>query len=311
MTLVLALMSRSWVLHTSDRLVTVKRRTRVSPHDTEANKSLIYLARDGWVALGYAGVAYIGDLPTDAWIAHQLIPDRDPDESGFMVGSSAPRRQLGDALRGLAVALQAELQRRPSAALFGGVTILASGWKLDRAAPFARPTTIRIHASGRPGESAAVFQTGKYWGWERGRLRWYAAGDLSGDPLADLEARILAHPATLFETDALPLMVDVTRRASTAGGGTIGQDCISIYMPPEPRIVVQYRPAHRSSSGPSTDYSPWVVAPGLGSMPPTRITHRLPRVSMGRLTIEFVNELPPAIDGPLSMRSAQRPAPPA
>jgi hypothetical protein len=68
MTLILELFERTCIIHAGDRLVTVAGR----PYDETANKSVIFQARDSRVVLGYTGAAYVGDFPTDEWIAYQL-----------------------------------------------------------------------------------------------------------------------------------------------------------------------------------------------------------------------------------------------
>lgn len=43
------------------------------PFDPEANKTIVYVARDAIVSIGYTGRAYLEGRPTDQWIAEQLI----------------------------------------------------------------------------------------------------------------------------------------------------------------------------------------------------------------------------------------------
>src|SRR5262245_1968400 len=52
----------------TDRKVT---RTGVE-YDADANKNLIFGDKNAVVAIAYTGFAYIGDLPTDQWIAQTL-----------------------------------------------------------------------------------------------------------------------------------------------------------------------------------------------------------------------------------------------
>ena len=69
-TLVLTLMSMHFVGQVSDRLVTLAR-TR-DKYDPLANKAVLYLATNAFVMGSYTGPAYVGEIPTDEWIAESL-----------------------------------------------------------------------------------------------------------------------------------------------------------------------------------------------------------------------------------------------
>jgi hypothetical protein len=68
MTFVLARTSRNYVLQIADRLVTRADR----PYDASANKTILYRTANGIVTIGYTGLAYVGDVPTDKWIVEQI-----------------------------------------------------------------------------------------------------------------------------------------------------------------------------------------------------------------------------------------------
>jgi hypothetical protein len=68
MTLIVAHVARYGVIHVSDRLLTERGTAR--PLDAFSNKALLYLCADAIVAIGYTGLAYIGDSPADVWIAN-------------------------------------------------------------------------------------------------------------------------------------------------------------------------------------------------------------------------------------------------
>ena len=76
MTLHISLVPGHFVLQVSDRLVSVRRGTRVEPFDQAANKTVIFFARDALVTIGYTGVAYLDGRPTDQWIAEKLSGER-------------------------------------------------------------------------------------------------------------------------------------------------------------------------------------------------------------------------------------------
>jgi hypothetical protein len=52
-----------------DRLVSSVKGGKVSEHDPRANKQVIVIARDALASIGYTGLAYLGDRPTDDVLA--------------------------------------------------------------------------------------------------------------------------------------------------------------------------------------------------------------------------------------------------
>jgi hypothetical protein len=77
-----------YAVQVSDRLLTHRIRDRQKVFDCRSNKTLIYRAKDAFVSIGYAGLAYIDKMPTDEWIAERLwgdsLPPRLPEEPGCL-----------------------------------------------------------------------------------------------------------------------------------------------------------------------------------------------------------------------------------
>ncbi|MDV8055531.1 hypothetical protein, partial [Rhodococcus sp. IEGM 1343] len=67
MTLILAATVGHHVFHTSDRLITVPSRVknRSQAWDIASNKTVIVVASDCWLVIGYTGLAYLDGIPTD------------------------------------------------------------------------------------------------------------------------------------------------------------------------------------------------------------------------------------------------------
>ncbi|WP_304114853.1 hypothetical protein [Mycolicibacterium bacteremicum] len=79
MTLVLSAVCGYYVFHASDRLTTVTP-TRKNPDrswDIHANKTIIVCGQDCWLVIGYTGLAYLDNKPTDAFIASVLAGGED------------------------------------------------------------------------------------------------------------------------------------------------------------------------------------------------------------------------------------------
>src|SRR3972149_3397682 len=68
MTLILSRSSHRFVLQLSDRLIT----QGTAQFDRTSNKTIIFFAFGGFASLSYTGIAFVGDIPTDQWIAQQL-----------------------------------------------------------------------------------------------------------------------------------------------------------------------------------------------------------------------------------------------
>jgi hypothetical protein len=69
-TLILANANLIGVNMVSDRLLSMGAAGSTVDFDREANKNVVFAARDGVVAIGYSGQAYIGPNTTDQWIAN-------------------------------------------------------------------------------------------------------------------------------------------------------------------------------------------------------------------------------------------------
>ena len=69
MTLVLTVAASRFVVQVSDRLTT----TSGVEHDPRANKSIVFVSRDGVFAISYSGIAYLDGAPTDEWIGSALV----------------------------------------------------------------------------------------------------------------------------------------------------------------------------------------------------------------------------------------------
>lgn len=88
MTLVLTVIANRFVVQVSDRLTTVSGHE----YDPRANKTILFVARDGVFTASYSGLAYLDGAPSDEWIASQLV-GMPLAERGF---GGAPWRRVPD-----------------------------------------------------------------------------------------------------------------------------------------------------------------------------------------------------------------------
>jgi hypothetical protein len=90
MTLIVTCLTPSWTVQVSDRRLVKVSDNSMSVAEEEANKAIVY--RDNF-AVGYTGLARIGGIPTDEWIALQLAGQRDV-ESGIEWLAEAATREF-------------------------------------------------------------------------------------------------------------------------------------------------------------------------------------------------------------------------
>lgn len=125
MTCIISLSTPRYVVQTSDRRVSrVADHKAVGVHNEEANKAIIFGATDGVASIGYTGVAYIGKIPTDRWLAELLWGKPIMGALGF--GGSASTCRIADAIHKLRHAMDRH------AAVFSGLEVLISGFRLNR-----------------------------------------------------------------------------------------------------------------------------------------------------------------------------------
>lgn len=131
MTQILAIVTRNCVVQASDRLTVKFQKSKfLGDHDACANKSVIYVCRDGYMVVSFAGIAYVGDVPTDEWLAQILIGRvvgrRDEGRPAMLSFGKTLAKQINQALW----LLQRSIDTEKS--LSGGIEILVSGWRIRR-----------------------------------------------------------------------------------------------------------------------------------------------------------------------------------
>lgn len=103
MTLILSFVRHGIAVQVADRLVSQQRGRIIGPLDQIANKLLIYRSRDAIVSIGYAGQAFIGNIPTDEWLAQLISGEpnvRGPEDmGGVRLGRTPNNWDIGKAVR--------------------------------------------------------------------------------------------------------------------------------------------------------------------------------------------------------------------
>ena len=327
MTLILGQLSHAFVLQVTDRLVTDQRST-VLP-DFLANKNVIYFARDAVVSIGYTGVAYIGDLPTDYWIAGKLSGADITQRFNFMSRETSQMFDIGQALSFLA----RELEKSEVATGDLGFELVMVGWqwKPSRRARAERPPVPIV-------KELTKFQGGEFRQAERPPRHWYWKNGLY----------LTAHPGLLFETMdkmmtrlrtevprkcagqpiektislAEEILVDAVRSVSS-NNKQVGPNCMSValfppHRSPLARVTFYPQDVHLAcvtgsdfKSPPlSAAYTPWIIGPNIIHQPSVHVGPGSWDIPVGEFTVQLNGPHSPQM-GLHAMSSQQRPPRPS
>lgn len=301
----MALIDRNHVLQVGDRLVSREYRGLITgttfrkPHEELSNKAVIYVATDAVVVASYTGVSYIKGKNTDTWIAKALGPTTvHDDQYSFSVDSSERPVALDVAVRRLAERLQADFSTMAHERRAGGLAIQMAGWQWQQGRPYTeRPILWRIWIGDEDGASASIDRLPRHWGWADNQYHLEAMGDRRSNP-TNLMKRWLDQrntqgpPFTIDDVEGA--MVETIRTASDNSGGSIGRNCICVLLRlSDANARVRYFPDSVNPLYPV--FTPWIVAPGAGSMAPTVFLGGLPTANLHGLEVIF-ERIGPATD---------------
>ena len=259
MTLILAHVARYGVIHVSDRLVTERGTAR--PFDAFSNKALLYLCADAIVAIGYTGLAYIGDSPTDVWIANQLVGKQLQEYSGFGQPMQTERRTIVSAVEMLRSQLESEMRRTPT--LEFGLLITGWKWAQRRKPKYPDPFVAVVEWDG---DHMITETLPRYWWYERGRDEVLARIPTSNMGHAQAVQVMKRVNRCSDDVSIRNILVETVRSISTENA-SVGADCMSIMLPPPHLHLAEIEFIVGSSDPFHEVYSPWVITPGYVHMP--------------------------------------------
>lgn len=77
------------------------------PFDKYSNKNTLYACKDAVVALGYTGMAFLGNVPTDQWLVQVITDDRLESKPALIRPTSWTSHEgLGQTLKRIRAALE-------------------------------------------------------------------------------------------------------------------------------------------------------------------------------------------------------------
>lgn len=130
MTLIITAVTPLCVLQAGDRLLTRMVNGKLEQFDERSNKSVIYEASDGTLAISYCGLALISGKLTDEWIAEKINPSLDVT-GGWTIGTSSSPDDRVLSCDGLIGLLQSGLSKLSSSTFkFHELNIIIAGWKI-------------------------------------------------------------------------------------------------------------------------------------------------------------------------------------
>jgi hypothetical protein len=264
------------MLHVSDRLVTRGQHS----FDPLANKSILYCANNGILAMAYTGMAFLGEVATDQWLADVLIGNRVESGPRLPVFSLGPTKSVdvGRALIKLTEALNnapvdVKLRAHWIAQSFD---VLIVGWQWT--ARRRRPIIASICKETNSTTFRLAYRE-RYWFYERRGSRFLVgagpAVNFRRAAIQDLCDRLANRQPDEAEMMLVGAVRDTARRIAQ-----VGPHCMSILiMPPNVGSVrIRYLPLGSSANallGTSEGktlkvpvaYPPWIVGPNLISAP--------------------------------------------
>jgi hypothetical protein len=252
MTLILSYAAKGYVCQVSDRLVSKRYPSgAIPPHDPWFNKQILYLARDGLFTVGFSGLGYVGDIPTDQWIASILANEplkaggRRSGGLGTELRSDGRRTfpphwlDIGRAVERLrdacAITFAGLQQRKQRLELVEGLTIIVAGhkyklrWRGSHAdTHHIRPMLYKLAYSEKPYRGVSLERLDRYWGWERGNSCLDSTPELAPDLRAKILARLRQEGPVIADERIEAILIEELREVAQDPQRGVSKDCLSV-----------------------------------------------------------------------------------
>jgi hypothetical protein len=272
-------------VHVCDRLVS----RGGHAFDRRSNKTVVFLARDALVTIGYAGAAFTAGIPTDDFIAASLSPTPIGRTMTLSTGSDAPPLPVSIVLlrRSLEAARASATQEPPGL----HVGIWGWQWKLrliramsaalrsgDEPPPF-RAKRVAWFLESAQGSPIVTFAR------ERG-------DSYSIPPLSDENARVGGEQFAACDrsTDEIEkVFIGVVRRAADERRGLVGKDCMSVVLDCAGDTHIRGRMFAEFPAASRSGYTPWVLVKG-SSVAPLEVTESGWRIDTNGVRVAFEHD---------------------
>ena len=250
MTLVLTVASRRFVLQVSDRMLSRNQ----APVYPASNKTVVVLARDGMYTMSYTGLARLGSVATDDWMARRIagVGDWGPSPIAWVMQRRLPHwLDVGQGVSAITEGLTEAFRRDVSPGLrsYPHQAITLAGWQWKMSGSYARPVFWSI---GRQ-QDGTFTATNQFPRHHYGPGFCFSAmprnSTLHIDEIRTL-MRELENGAAMDPDAARRLFVHAIRTAASRRPRVVGPHCLSVslYPPkgeikfiPDP-VLIEHRP---------------------------------------------------------------------
>ena len=267
MTQIFGVVTRMYVFHVSDRLLTQRVGQAIVEFDRNSNKSVVFLAKDAHVVASYTGRAYLDGIPTDTFIARSLLGMSLPQSGAFIsVGRPQSWTDIGRSVERLRQELSCAFQRLTINERSMDFQISILGWRQrqTRNKRFT-PVVLEIRrAANSQSHEFQIIRHQRWWGWYKGYCLSYIPNVPQLSILEWMRNQFRgagSKPPEEFKN----ILIEGLRRCFEAQPDTIGQACLQITLKPTaPHAQIHFIPNLRSPTGLSNGgmgYSPWIIAP--------------------------------------------------
>jgi hypothetical protein len=274
-TIILSVATPLYAIQVSDRLLTLQVGNRYEPWDPTSNKTIILLARDGLVSLGYSGPAHIYGATMDGWIAGVL--------SGEDVGADRPRPNFGLSIGGTTASLPLHTHLNAvtdrlneavkAAKVPNKLSITYVGLRWNSLKKPAWPAFGRIGWDARQAAYAMAMSKRR---WPPGTNYAFGASGRSRARAQTMLRQRLSRTDLVTKEETTATLIDILR-ALPPNDPTVGKDClITTVEAVAPHLHVKYEPYDIRQISvaftgrtviKSAAFTPWIVTPGLVASP--------------------------------------------
>jgi hypothetical protein len=262
-TAIYGLLAGPFAVMVSDRLVSKRGVSGpYAPHDPYANKNLVLVTRDAVVSIGYTGLAYLGETPTDVAIAEGVLGEPAPGLSRLGgPGNLVNPDDLNHTIARVVDSLEARFRRMLQFHRDIGLQILMIGFRA-REGEFPKP--VVWHIANEPGAAdVGIYRADHevYEPWARQEPRFWPIGQVANNASrARVKAALETTPVAARdceETLANDIRVEATDRPETVGRDLM-RILIGMRTDGTHQVFVRYDPDINDSPD---AYSPWVLTP--------------------------------------------------
>ena len=248
----------------ADRLVT----KRGKEHDRFADKTILFCATNCILSIGYTGLAYVGEKPTDQWIVEQLTRVIDDRPMAIRSGSF-DHVDVGRALARIHDAFERYPAQLPHAwrKYWADAAVFTGGWQWTSRG-HSRPILASI--TNNPSDTSCQLEYAeRHWYVGKGEQVRLWGGPLENAPGEDRTQLRNRLAEVKTRDDVEQALVHFIRNVANRNR-LVGQNCMSILLSP-PRFGiarVRYMPRIAPDDDDLSDvasvaYTPWIVGENL------------------------------------------------